>query len=278
MSKTAARSTRVRAGDVTGIPGPRLRRAVCALAVSRCLGSFAPLVLSLPALKEPSSTAQQMARRAAAQDCVFTTSQNGREVTGVEARCAMADAIDAAIDREQQAAPHTPLDAVGEPRLRGAGSSDQSVLRLGDPCEQLLHRPTRVAYRIKSARWPTSPLRTVLAGGFKRRGRDSNPRGSFHRPRDFQSRSLSRSDTSPDVREAAVPAARPSVATGAYRARAAVLGPAAPEYRALHDQRADRRDAQHGQVDRRAARSSRPSRTTLHMQRTPRCSRPRESS
>jgi hypothetical protein len=39
--------------------------------------------------------------------------------------------------------------------------------------------------------------RHTLFPSFKRRGRDLNPRPSFHRVRDFQSRSLGHSDTSP---------------------------------------------------------------------------------
>ena len=74
--------------------------------------------------------------------------------------------------------------------------------------------PTHESILVGSGRWSD-----------KRRGWDSNPRGERSRPRDFQSRSLSRSDTSPGLRRVADRSAHPASDAGPrpVRPRTAVV-------------------------------------------------------
>src|SRR2546423_9993234 len=76
----------------------------------------------------------------------------------------------------------------------------------------------------------------------RRRGRDLNPRRTFRPIRDFQSRSLDRSDTSPGA-----PGYRASVATNAYSSTGARANAHAPSMSASQAMPQDRSDTSPGQ-------------------------------
>ena len=119
----------------------------------------------------------------------------------MNARGGMAEAVDTLVLGDQGARSNAALDnALLHAGTEQLSAGDQTLLPIGE----LLRCPEKTPYtEVTSGQRPILPLYCCCCSSaarvleLQRRGWDSNPRGSFHRPHDFQSCTLSHSVTSP---------------------------------------------------------------------------------